>query len=102
MRGKLLKLAVSLGRFVGSLGIKFRAWIEYQEWKYLTLEQNKQIDLPGDRMVSIRYDRKGSFIRVLFWQWITQPNGQRSLQYLRETVKVPLQIQSSDKTGEEA
>jgi len=98
MRGKILKIAVSLGRHIGSIGIRVRSWIEYQEWKYLNLEQNKQIMLPKDRMVSIRYDRKGSLLNVSFWQWVTLPDGKKTLEYLRETIKVPLQMQTSDET----
>lgn len=88
MRVKVLKIAVRIGQFVGALGIGFKEWIEYKEWKYWNNEQIEHIDLPGDRFIAIRYDRKGSFVRILFWKWITQPDGKRDLQYIRETIEL--------------
>ena len=90
MKAKLLKIGVALGRFIGSIGIGFKEWIEYQEWKYYTLDQRQTIDLPDNKMVSVHYNRKGEYIKVLFFQWVTDENGERDLQYLRDTIEITL------------
>lgn len=86
MRAQFYKILTKVCSLFGSIGTKLQSWAEFKEWEYWNDGQSQNIDLPGDRMVTIRYDRKGSFTDVFFWKWVTDSKGKRDLEYIRETI----------------